>query len=167
MSMLNPINPGAGQVRKNAGAQPKPKMKNAEIAANATGLSKEVFETTERSGLESQVLQGKIAAKMGVKPKEVSVRSDGFTFTGKALDKMRESANEMAGKAGSEMSGVPGWATNKNIAQLYYAPGQTPDGKKFEIEGDPATSVSVPDPHVGLVTKGAFLANGGEFNLLK
>lgn len=159
-NMSLPINPGMGPIRQTGNTGVPKKPKNAEVAAEATGLPTEIFETNERSGIQKQMLQGKIAKKLGASPKEVSVDS-GFTFTGKALDKLRESAQDMAAKAGADQSGLPGWVTNRDIAQLYYIPYTNAAGVKGEVEGDPATSVSNPDPKVSPLAQMSYLIAKG------
>lgn len=129
-------------------------------AAEATGLPEESFTTTSESGLKNSMMRGKIAKKLGAKTTEVDVRTDGVTFTGKALEKLQQTGRKMAADVAGDLTGPPGW-TESGWKQVYVTGYDSPeDGSRKHMTHE-SPIVSVPDRKSNLVTELGYLVSKG------
>lgn len=128
-------------------------------AAHATNMPVETFSRTDRGGLESQMLEGKIAKSLGAQPTEVTVTKSTVTFTGKALERVQESLRELALNTAEGLSSCPVHSLScKQLALHAYDGG--PEGNKGVMEY-PAHIVTSPKPKASLLAQASYLMSPG------
>ncbi len=127
-------------------------------AAHAADLPIETFTATERNSVQAHLVQGKVAKALGAKAKEVQVGRGSITFTGKALEKVRASMEELTALAGAKAGGSLN--SLEGARQLSLHSYRTHEGGKGTLEY-PSPIVTDPNPSASPVAQLSYLVSRG------